>query len=169
MQPDLIIIGKIVAPHGVRGDVRVNPLTDFPERFLTMKQVLAGEQLLPLESAKMHKQFLLLKFGGRDDRNAVEELRGRLLYVPRSETVPLPAGEYYIFDLIGMDVYTTDGRAIGKVAEVLATGSNDVYVVERPSGRPLLVPALKTIVAELDTAAKRMVIADPQVWDADED
>lgn len=168
MSPDLIIIGKIVAPHGVRGDVRVTPLTDFPERFSSMQAVLVGERLLPLERVKEHQQFLLLKFRGLDDRNAVEELRGQLLYVTRQEVMPLAAGEYYVFDIIGMNVYTTAGALLGKVSDVLATGSNDVYVVERPKLRPLLVPALKKIVTELDTAKRRMVIQCPEEWDADE-
>ena len=170
MSQELIVIGKIVAPHGVRGDVRVTPLTDFPDRFLTMKSVLVGEKRsLPIETAKFHKQFLLLKFRGFDDRNAVEELRGQLLHVHRQDLVPLQEGEFYVFDIIGMEVYTVDGNLLGKIGEVIETGSNDVYVVERPDNRPLLVPALKKIVATMDVANRRMVIQRPEEWDSDED
>lgn len=170
MSQDLVIIGKIVAPHGVRGDVRVIPLTDFPDRFLHMKAVLVGEdRLLPIETAKFHKQFLLLKFRNLNDRNAVEALRGQFLYVQRQDVVPLSDDEFYVFDIIGMSVYTPDGELLGKVSEVIETGSNDVYVVERPVARPLLVPALKKIVAVMDVANRRMVIQRPEEWDSDED
>jgi len=151
MSEELIVIGKIVAPHGVRGDVRVTPLTDFPDRFLSMKSVLVGgKRVLSIEAARYHKQLLLLKFRGFDDRNAVEELRGQLLQVDRKDVVPLQEGAFYVFDIIGMDVYATDGQLLGKVDDVIETGSNDVYVVERKDNRPLLVPALKTIVTTVD-------------------
>ena len=170
MSEELVIIGKIVAPHGVRGDVRVIPLTDFPDRFLTMKSVLVDEQRsLTIESAKFHKQFVVLKFRGFDDRNSVEQLRGSLLRVRREDAVPLEEGRYYVFDIIGMSVYTTDGRQAGVITDVVSTGSNDVYVVERQGERALLVPALKKIVASIDVAGKRMVIQNPEEWDADED
>lgn len=169
MSEELVIIGKVVAPHGVRGDVRVIPLTDFPDRFLNMKSVLVGDQRLPIESAKFHKQFLILKFRGLDDRNSVEQLRGSLLQVQKKDAVPLEEGRYYVFDIVGMSVYTADGRLEGVITDVISTGSNDVYVVERQGGRALLVPALKKIVASIDVAGKRMVIQNPEEWDADED
>jgi 16S rRNA processing protein RimM len=170
MPTDLIAIGKIVAPHGVRGDVRVTPLTDFPDRFLTMKEVLVGEtRLLPIEEAKFHKQFLLLKFRGINDRDAVDALRGQLLSVRREDLVPLADGDFYVFDLMGMKVFTPEGERLGTISDVIETGSNDVYVVERPGNRPLLVPALKKIVTTVDVAAKMMVIRPPEEWDADED
>jgi 16S rRNA processing protein RimM len=170
MSEELIVIGKIVAPHGVRGDVRVTPLTDFPDRFLSMKSVLVGgKRVLSIEAARYHKQLLLLKFRGLDDRNAVEELRGQLLQVDRKDVVPLQEGAFYVFDIIGMDVYATDGQLLGKVDDVIETGSNDVYVVERKDNRPLLVPALKTIVTTVDVTNRRMVILRPEEWDSDED
>lgn len=170
MSQDLVIIGKIVAPHGVRGDVRVIPLTDFPDRFLNMKAVLVGEdRLLSIENAKFHKQFLLLKFRDLNERNAVEVLKGHFLYVPRKDVMPLADDEFYVFDIIGMNVYTPDGDLLGTVSEVIETGSNDVYVVESPNARPLLVPALKKIVTGMDVANRRMVIQPPEEWDSDED
>ena len=170
MPAELIAIGKIVAPHGVRGDVRVMPLTDFPDRFLTMKEVLVGDtRLLPIEEVKFHKQFILLKFRGINDRDAVNALRGQLLNVRREDLVPLAEGDFYVFDLIGMKVFTPADELLGTISDVIETGSNDVYVVERPENRPLLVPALKKVVTTIDVAAKIMVIRRPEEWDADED
>lgn len=169
MSQELIAIGKIVAPHGVRGDVRVIPLTDFPERFFRMKEVLVNGKLLPIEAAKWHKQFLLLKFRGLDDRNAVDALRGQLLEVARENVVPLTDGNFYVFDILGMEVYSDDGSQLGVITDVIETGSNDVYVVEKAERRQLLVPALKSIVTTIDVVGKRMIIRSPKEWDADED
>jgi 16S rRNA processing protein RimM len=162
----LIAIGKAVAPHGVRGDVRVVPLTDFPDRFLTMKKVrLEDGRVLDIESAKYHKQFVLLKFRGLDDRNAVENLRGKLLMVDRDGLVKLPAGHYYIFDIIGLKVFDESGAALGTVTDVLATGANDVYIAEQEGQKPLLIPALKDVVREIDVPGGRITVRLQEEWE----
>ncbi|WP_436412092.1 ribosome maturation factor RimM [Petrimonas sp.] len=165
MPEDLVAIGKIVAPHGVRGDVRIIPLTDFPERFQQLKTAYFDDGTrLSVESARQHKQFILLKFKGLQDRNAVENLRGKLVKVPRKDLVPLPEGHYYIFEIIGLKVYDIDGAYLGKVTDVMQTGSNDVYVVE-DCDRPLLIPAIKEVVKEIDLAQGRMVIKPQEEWE----
>lgn len=162
----LITIGKAVAPHGVRGDVRVVPLTDFPDRFLKLKEVrLDDGRVLAVEAAKHHKQFVLLKFRGLDDRTAVEPLRGRLLQVGRADLVALPAGHYYIFDIIGLQVFDEDGASLGKITDVLATGANDVYIADREGQPPLLIPALKDVVRLIDIPGGRMVVKLQEEWD----
>lgn len=162
----LIAIGKAVAPHGVRGDVRVIPLTDFPDRFLTMKNVkLEDGRVLGVESAKFHKQFVLLKFRGLDDRNAVENLRGKLLMVDREDLVKLPEGHYYIFDIVGLKVYDEAGACLGTVADVLATGANDVYIAEQEGKPPLLIPALKDVVLAIDVPGGRMTVRLQEEWE----
>jgi len=162
----LISVGKIVAPHGVRGDVRVIPLTDFPERFNLLKKVrLSGGKLVEIEKVRYHKQFVLLKFCGLDNKNDVEPLRGQLLLIPREELMPLPEGHYYIFDIIGLSVYNQEQEKLGVVTDVLQTGSNDVYVIESPGKPPLLIPALKTVVLKVDIAGGYMVVQPPQEWE----
>ena len=165
--PNSVTIGKIVAPHGVRGDVRVVPLTDFPDRFLKLKEVLLDDgQVLTVQQAKFHKQFILLKFAGFDDMEAAERLRGKKIQVCREEAVSLPEGNYYIFDIIGLKVYTVDGEYLGTVTDVLQTGSNDVYVTERPQeDKPLLIPALKKVVLNIDIKAGRMTVKLQEEWD----
>lgn len=167
MNPDLIAIGKIVAPHGVRGDVRVIPLTDFPERFQQLKEVYVGDagQVLTVENPKFHKQFILVKFRGLNDRNAVENLRGKLIQIRRADVMPLPQGHYYLFDIIGMDVYTVEGAFLGVIADVLQTGSNDVYIVEKEGQQPVLVPALKKVVISVDITGKKMVVRLLEEWE----
>lgn len=163
----LIAIGKAVAPHGVRGDVRVVPLTDYPERFETTRQVkLDDGRVLTVEGAKFHKQFVLLKFRGLDDRNAIEFLRGKLLLVGRDELVKLPEGHYFIFEIVGLKVYDEAGTYLGTVADVLATGANDVYIAEKqPGEKPLLIPAIKEVVREIDVPGGRMTVRLQEEWE----
>ncbi|MBP2651295.1 MAG: Ribosome maturation factor rimM [Firmicutes bacterium] len=166
MNTNLITIGKIVAPHGVRGDVRVIALTDFPERFQTMKQVLLDNgQKLDISGVKYHKQDVLMKFRGLDDRNAVEALKGKLLQVTKEELVDLPEGHYYTFDIIGLAVYDEDGQPLGTITDVITTGSNDVYVAEVAGKTPVLIPALKDVVKNIDLPNKRMTVKLQEEWE----
>lgn len=164
MNDTLISIGKIVAPHGVRGDVRVIPLTDFPERFKQLKSVLIDSRPFDIQGVKYHKQFVLLKFHGLDSMNDVENLRGKYLKIDRKDAAPLPEGYYYQFDIIGLAVYDEQGECLGKVTEILETGSNDVYVVENEVKKQLLVPALKEVVKKIDLANKNMIVKLQEEW-----
>lgn len=166
MSEKMISIGKIVAPHGVRGDVRVIPLTDFPERFQILKKVYTDNGiLLDVEYAKQHKQFILLKLRGYNSINDVEKLRNRILQVERKDAFPLPKGHYYQFDIIGLAVQTVDGEHLGIVTDILETGSNDVYVTEKEGVKPLLIPALKDVVKTIDLKAGIMVVKLQEEWE----
>ena len=101
---DFFTIGQIVAPHGVRGDVRIYPDTDFPKRFLQMKYGYIDGKKYEVAAARLHKRVVLMKFVGVDDRNAAELLRGKELQVPREDLMPLKEGQHYIFDIIGMTI-----------------------------------------------------------------
>ncbi|AIF51626.1 ribosome maturation factor RimM [Pelosinus sp. UFO1] len=159
MMDNMIVIGKIGAPQGVRGEVRVTPLTDFPERFRELKTALLDDGTsLPIESVRYHQQFVLLKFRGMDNRNDIEHLRGKLIKVERKDLVELPAGHYYIFDIVGLEVYTEEEEYLGKVTDVLETGSNDVYIVEQKDKQPLLIPALKSVVLQIDIPSGKMIV-----------
>lgn len=159
----MVTIGKIVNAHGHRGWVRVIPLTDFPDRFLRMDSVLVTRggtcTEYQIAEARQYKQFILLKFAEISDMNAALALKGAFLQIPREQLVVLPPDTYYIFDLLGVKVYTVAGEYLGELKEVLATGANDVYVVEGESGaagRPLLIPALKQVVKEIDLKNRQM-------------
>ncbi len=161
---DFITIGKIIAPHGVRGDVRIYPITDFPERFLDMDECYIEQKKYTITSARFHKQFVLMTFEGIKDRNAAELLVQKEMQVKRDELVPLPEGRYYIFDMIGLSVYDTENNLLGTLTEVLQPGSNDVYVVEPKDGKPLLLPAIKDVIVQVDIENKKMVV-DPPEWE----
>ncbi len=157
-----VTIGKVGAAHGIHGEMRIIPLTDFTERFASMKEVMVGDELLHIESCKYHKQYVLMKFREYPIREDAMRLTGKLLTVDRSEAAPLAEGEYYTFDIIGLMVYDVSGKELGRVENVLRTGSNDVYQARRLDGGELLIPALKAVVKEIDIAGGRMVIDMPE-------
>lgn len=155
-----ISIGKILAPHGVKGEVKVMSLTDFPNRFEKMKRVWVDTRasFLDIESIRFQNEIILIKFAGINNRDEGETLKGGLLQISREEVVPLPPGRYYHFQIVGLNVFDSHGEKIGRVKEILETGANDIYVVKRDEGKDLLVPALKKIVREIDIATGRMVV-----------
>lgn len=159
-------IGEITAPQGVRGEVRVQPFTDHPERFASLRQVWLGEPRnvrVTVEQARPHKGFWLVKLSGVDDRNQAETLRGVRLEVEPEDRAPLKPDEFYVDDLIGLPVITVEGRQLGRLEEVLQTGANDVWVVRgdpaRGEVREVLLPALRDVVRQVDLAAGRLVVA----------
>ncbi|MEN6413497.1 MAG: ribosome maturation factor RimM [Veillonellales bacterium] len=166
MAEQLIAVGKIVAPHGVRGDVRVIPLTDFPQRFQKSKNILLEDRTcLTIEQVKYHNRFVLLKFRTFNTINEVESLKGKILYVEEKDVVPLPVGQYYHFQIVGLQVYTDQGKYIGTITDILETGSNDVYVVEQEGSKPVLIPALKKVVQKVDVANGQMMVKLQEEWE----
>jgi len=162
--PRYLAVGRVLRPHGLRGELRVEILTDYPERleqhayfYLASPNSPEAVRRYPVDKLRRHKEVLLLKLGGCDDRNGADKLRGMLVQIPIEEAVPLEEGEYYHFQLIGMQVETESGELLGRIVEVLETGANDVYVVRGPWGEVLL-PAVEDVVLELDLEAKRMVV-----------
>lgn len=140
-------VGVITSPHGVLGEVKVYPTTDDPRRFKRLKEVTMAcgkeERQVEIEHVKFSKQMVILKLKGFDNRDAVEKLRQCSLYVPRENAVRLQKDEYYIADLIGMQVVDEENREIGQIQDVMVTGANDVYVIRMQDGGELLLPAIK--------------------------
>ena len=158
-----ITIGRVGAPQGIHGEMRVIPLTDFSNRFEGLTEVMVGDELLHVESLRYHKQFVLMKFREYPVREDAMALTGRLLTVDRSEAAPLDEGEYYTFDIIGLHVFDLAGKELGIVENVLRTGSNDVYQARNEEGKELLIPALKAVVKTIDVTGGRMVVDLPDV------
>ncbi|MFZ5814846.1 MAG: ribosome maturation factor RimM [Bacillota bacterium] len=160
-KPELIRIGQITAPHGVHGAVRVFPLSDFPERYRTLRRALLGsaERPVGVRFRGFVKNLVILELEGFADRNQAESLRGQYLLVPRSEVHPLPEGHYYDFDLIGIEVVDPGGARLGRLVEVDHNSPvHDLYVVETAPGKRYMVPAVRQFVKEIDLAGGRMVI-----------
>lgn len=161
-----ITIGKIVGTHGNKGLLKVLPLTDFPDRFLGMNSVtleLDGKQKkYTVIEASPYKRHVLLKLKEIPDMTGAEALKGALIKIRREELTPLPDGSYYIFDIVGINVYTPGGEPLGVVEDVIQTGANDVYVINTGKPAPLLVPALKDVVREIDVRGGRMIVELPE-------
>lgn len=162
-EPRYLAVGRIIRPWGVRGELKVEILTEDPTRFQRLKVVYVGPQFVPyrLERARLHKGHLLLKLAGCDDRNAAEALRDLLVQVAMKDALPLEEGEYWVHQILGLEVWTTERERLGIVREVLETGANDVYVVQGRSGRQVLIPALKDVVLEIDLDAGQMLVKLP--------
>jgi len=161
-EPTHLVVGRVLAPWGHRGEVRAEILTDFPERFSGMEHIFVGEDRVPyrVESARLHKGNVVLKLEGVNNPDDAERLRGALLFVPVEEAVPLGEDEYYYHQIMGLEVWTVDGRFLGQVTEILETGANDVYVAER-DGREVLIPAVADVVQEVDLNRHRLVVSLP--------
>ena len=157
-----IVIGRVGAAHGIHGDLRIIPLTDFPERFVGLSEVMVGDELLHIVSAKPQGKNILMRFREYGVREEAQRLTGRLLTVAREEAAPLDEGEYYVFDIIGLTVYDEAGNELGIVENVLKTGSNDVYAVRSENGREILIPALRAVVRVIDVPDGRMTVRLPE-------
>lgn len=162
----LVLIGVIMGTHGLKGELRVRPENGDPRRFRGVDCVFlgrgddAGFQERRVVSERGHGKGSLVLLEGLEDSESAKLLKGYGLFVPMSELPPLPEDEYYTFDLIGLDVYSTTGEHLGLVSEVIDLPANDVFVVKPDSGREFLVPAVEDIVHEIDLAGGRMVIDD---------
>jgi len=156
-QPTYLLIGEVLRPHGVAGELRVRVLTDYPERIVELDQIYLGtsptsRKIKPhkLEKMRMHKGYALLKLARIDDRNLADRLRGLYVMVHIDEAIPLEDDEIYLYQLIGMRVQTTDGEDLGKITDVLETGANDVYIVNGGRYGEVLVPVTDETLIETD-------------------
>lgn len=164
---DILHIGKITGAHGLRGEVKVFPLTDDRSRFSSLTNCLLGsadeKNRVPAKAtgARFLNDSVLLKLQGVDDRDAAEALRGRLLSVTRDQAVALPPDTWFICDLIGCSVWDEAHGLLGELTDVLQTAAHDVYTVHLAGARDLLFPALKTILRRVDLSGRRIEVSLP--------
>lgn len=158
---EYLVIGEITKPQGVRGEVKLRPITCDPERFegLTLAYLKRGEEYIPLRLTVNRRapDAVFLSVEGVADRNAAEKLRGELLYIDRAHAVELDEDTNFLCDLIGLRGVDDEGNPLGILRDVLQPGGNDVYVFEGPRGE-VLVPALKSVVKTVDLEAGEMVL-----------
>ena len=159
---NLLQVGVITTTHGIRGEVKVFPTTDDPKRFLDLKNVILddGKTTLDLEiqNVKFFKNLVILKFKGIDNINDIEKYKKAGLYVTREDAVELEEDEYFIADLIGMDVISDEGEQLGTISDVLQTGANDVYVISSKGQKDLLLPAIHECILDVNVDEKRMTV-----------
>lgn len=168
-QLDYVLIAEITSPFGLRGAVKATILTDFPERFDRLEEAFLAPPGAPLDTERVRYEVMsariqndkqvVLRLAGISKTEQAEELRGYSVAVPMSEIVPLPEGEYYIFQIIGLDVYTTKDEYVGRVVNVESRTANDIYVVRGPmSPRDVLVPAIKDVIKNIDLDKGRVTV-----------
>lgn len=155
---DYLEVGQIVNTHGLRGDVKVMPWCDYPEVFHELAYVLIDGEEFDIEKSRIHKNMVILKLKGIDDINDAERYRNKTLTVPREEMGELPEGTYYICDLLGCSVETVEGRLLGKVCDIIKTGSNDVYVVEDDNKKQVLIPVIDDVVKSVDLENRNILV-----------
>lgn len=162
---EYLSIGQIINTHGLRGAVKVYPLTDDISRFEKLKEVYVEENdgivKYKVESVKFLSSTVSVKLKGIDSEEAANKLRGSYIKVDRKSAVKLPKDTYFICDLIDLEVYDEKGLLLGTVKDVLQTGSNDVYVIQS-SGKDILIPALKDIVKKIDLENKKILVEMPE-------
>lgn len=164
-EPDkgFVAVGRVRGPFGVKGELKVESLTDNPDRFKRGAKLWLGDQPVTVAGVRAAQGFIYLTLKGHRDRTGVEPYRGRIIQVPEASLPALPEGEYYRFQLVGLEVVDRQGSPLGVVEEVLETGANDVYRVRAPDGKELLLPALDDVIVSVDLEAKR-IVADPPAW-----
>lgn len=151
---DLYQVGAITQTHGIKGEVKVFPMTDDISRFKNMKDLIldTGKEQIKLDvvSVRAQKNLVILKFKGYDDINQVEKYKGCGLFVTKDNRVKCDKDEYFIADLIDVTAVDEEERQLGKITDVITTGANDVYVVEDDYGREILFPAIKECILNVD-------------------
>ncbi len=163
-----IAVGLIVGVHGLRGEVKIELHTDFPERFDVGNVLLMGDDLAPMtiRQSRPHKQNVLVMFEGVKGREAADALRNRWLFVPEADALDLDEDTYWIHDIVGLTVQTVAGEVLGVVSDVMETGANDVYIVRTQGGvnqgRDLLLPAIEEVVQQVDLEAGRLIVDLPE-------
>lgn len=166
-----ITIGKITGTRGNMGMLKLIPITDFPERFLEMKTIAlekdGRQEVYSIAEASPYRRFILIRLVEIPDMTAAEGLKGALVKAARDELADLPEDSFYIFDIVGLKVFTAGGGLAGEIEDVLQTGANDVYVVKRVNGPPVLVPALKNVIREVNIKEGRMVVDYPELEGSD--
>lgn len=158
----LLQVGVITSTHGLKGEVKVYPTTDYPERFEEIDEVLleAGREkrLLHIQSVRYFKNQVILKFKEFHHINEIEKYKQCSLWVTRENATPLYEDEYYIADLIGCETYLEDGSSFGELVDVMETGANDVYVIRMKNGEEVLIPAIKDCILDVKIEEQKMII-----------
>lgn len=160
--PNLLEIGQIVNSYGIKGFLKVVPFTDDVTRYDNLKTIYIEKnkklQEMEIEEVKYHKNLVLLKLKGIDDINDTLQFKNCYIKIDRKDAVDLPKDTYFIVDLIGMEVYTDEGKLLGELVDVFPTGSNDVYVVKDELGKQILLPAIGETIKNVDVSNKKMIV-----------
>jgi 16S rRNA processing protein RimM len=156
-EEEFITIGEVIAAWGTEGKVKVAVATDFPQRFASSATVYINRLPVRIDSVEWRKGKAIIKFDTIDSIERAQQLQGQHVEIHRSQVYPLPEGQYYHFQLIGLEVWTTQGELVGRITEVLTGKSNDSYVVRGAKGE-VLIPAIDDVIKSIDLDRGRITI-----------
>jgi 16S rRNA processing protein RimM len=164
-QPDYLLLGEVLRPHGVLGELRVRIMTDYPERIGELETVYLARDIagtaaraFKVQKVRRHQGYALITLNGITNRDHVDPLRGLYVLVSIEDAVPLADDEIYLYQLIGMTVQTEEGRVLGELTDVIDTGANDVYVVASPDLGEILIPAIDETIIKTDTDNNTLIV-----------
>jgi len=157
-EPVYLVVGFLRRPHGVQGEIIMDLHTDFPERLRSGRELFVGEEhkLMTVEGARPHAKGMLIKFKGVETPEEAGQFRNQWVYVRASDVPSLPAGKIYQHELFGFEVVDENGNGLGELVEIIETGANDVYVVRDSNGREILLPAIPSVILDLDPDRRLM-------------
>lgn len=156
----MLKVGKIVNMHGIKGDLKVLPLTDYMERFEELDWVYidGNDERFYIKNVRYMPTVVLLSFKGYEDINLVKRFKDKYLFIDGNQRRDLPEDTYYIADIVGLDVYTIKGEYIGRVKDIIQTSSNDVYVIEGEGNREIMIPAVEEFIPEICLGEGKIII-----------
>ena len=154
----MVEVGKIVNTRGLRGEVKVYPYMDEPEDFLEFEYLLIKDKKYDIKNVKFFKNMVFVTLDGIDTIEKAETLRNSLAFVYEEDLPDLSEGEFYVKDIVGMEVFSDEGENIGIIKDVLKTGSNDVYEIGREGKKNMYIPAIKDVILNTDVENRRMTI-----------
>jgi 16S rRNA processing protein RimM len=165
-EPYFFVVGEILRPHGVRGELRVSMQTHHPDWVAQLDELYVGTdpyrednaRAYVVKNVRTHRDYLLVTLAGIQDRNAADLLRGKLLMMRIDQGLPLEDDEIYLYQLIGMAVYTDTGEYLGDVMEIIETGANDVYVIQGGVRGDVLIPDIDEVVLNIDSDTRQILI-----------
>ena len=157
-EPVYLVVGFLRRAHGVQGEMIMDLHTDFPERFRSGRKLFVGEEhrVMTVESVRSHAKGLLIKFKGIETPEATVQFRNQWVYIKATDAPPLPEGQIYQHQLFGFQVVDENENLLGELVEIIETGANDVYVVKNESGKEILLPAIPSVILDLDPAHRLM-------------
>lgn len=161
---DLLAVGRVLRPHGIRGDLLVKPYSETIRSIEAESQIYMGSLENPrtVLSIRSHRSQMILRVEGSEDREAAEAFRGRELFIPMQTAEPLPEGVFYRWQILGLAVVEAEGEHLGTVTDILETGANDVYIVRGDGPRELLLPAIESVILEVDLQQGRLLVRVPE-------
>lgn len=153
-----ILIGKITSAVGLKGEVKVYNYSDSTEIYENTPQIYVDDELMAVQSVRTQKNMVVLKLEGFSDRTAAEKARGRQLFVTEDDLPELPEGQFYVRDLIGMEVFSDEGQRLGPVTDVIQNTAQDIFEIEMEDGRKVLIPKVDSYVLKIDGESRRITV-----------